>query len=75
VFDEDAELLKSWAGPVVWILDDSPSLDYDTAARFSSEDITYLLHPRHTRHPDRTNDPLIDIHRAKLPVFRALEEI
>lgn len=75
VLDEDAELLKSWAGPVVWILDDSPSLDYDTAARFSSEDVTYLLHPRHTRHPDRTNDPLIDIHRAKLPVFRALEEL
>lgn len=75
VLDEDAELLKSWAGPVVWVLGDSPSLDYDTAARFSSEDVTYLVHPRHTRHPDRTTDPLIDIHRAKLPVFRALEEL
>lgn len=75
VLDKDAELLKSWAGPVVWILDDSLSLDYDTAARFSSGDVTYLIHPRRTRHPDRTNDPLIDIHRAKLPVFRALEEL
>lgn len=75
VLDEDAELLKSWAGPLVWILDDSPTLDYDTAARFSSEDVTYLVHPRQTRHPDRANDPLIDIHRAKLPVFRALEEL
>ncbi|WP_305950585.1 protein DpdF [Streptomyces murinus] len=75
VLDEDAELLTSWAGPVLWVLDDSPSLGYDTAARFSSEDVTYLLHPRHTQHPDRTNDPLIDVHRAKLPVFRALEEL
>lgn len=76
IIDADEDLLSSYSGPVVWLLNEgATSLDAEVASRFQSVDVMYLVHPRSVEHPDRPGRPLIETHYANLSVRAALEEL
>lgn len=66
ILDNDRDLLDSFAGPVVWLLDDAPVLPRDVISRFHAPDVTYIVHSQHVEHPDRPGTRFIDIHRANI---------
>ncbi|MEU6578178.1 protein DpdF [Streptomyces sp. NPDC046805] len=74
ILDTDEDLIGRYTNPMVWLLEPSIShMGDDLAMRFDSQDVTYLLHPRALAHPDRSDSPLVAIHRAHLWVRTALE--
>lgn len=76
ILDEDGALLTSWPGPMVWLTaPDADSPSYDVGDRFAWNTPTYLIHPRHMRHPERPGTPLVDVYEASLSIRRALEEL
>ncbi|WP_329346205.1 protein DpdF [Streptomyces microflavus] len=76
VWDTDADLLDFYAGPIVWVLDeDATQMDSALRSRLNSPDVTYLLHPRRTPHPDRPDLHLTALHSQNLSVRNALEAL
>ncbi|WP_406172132.1 protein DpdF [Streptomyces sp. NBC_00996] len=74
ICDTDADLLRFYDGPIVWVLDDDPSsVDSVLRSRLGSPDVTYLIHPRSTPHPDRPDLSFTAFHRQSFPVRNALE--
>ncbi|MFF9644196.1 protein DpdF [Kitasatospora aureofaciens] len=75
IVDTDHDLLNSYPGPVLWLLDDAAKVDDVVSTRLEARDVTYLLHPKRVEHPDRPGLSLIDIHRANISVRAALEAL
>ncbi|MFE6739037.1 protein DpdF [Streptomyces tubercidicus] len=74
ICDIDADLLRFYDGPIVWVLDDDPSsVDRVLRSRLGSPDVTYLIYPRGIPDPDRTDLPLLALHTQNFPVRNALE--
>lgn len=64
IVDHDHDLLDSYPAPLIWIMDDTATLDNGLQGRLDSDAVTYLIHPRALPAPDRPGSRLIDICRA-----------
>ncbi|MFG2349649.1 protein DpdF [Streptomyces phaeochromogenes] len=74
ICDTDADLLRFYEGPIVWVLDDEPSsMDRVLRSRLGSPDMTYLIHPRSTPDPNRPDLPFTTLHPQSFPLQNALE--
>lgn len=74
ICDTDADMLRFYDGPIVWVLDDDPSsVDSVLRSRLGSPDVTYLIHPRGMPHPERPDLPFTALHPQNFPVRNALE--
>lgn len=74
IHDRDDDLLRSYAGPIVWV--GSPAtlfLPAEVADRVRSADIVYVLHPAATAHPEKVSEAFATIHRPTMSVRTALE--
>jgi len=72
IVDYDEDLLTTYSGPVVWVLDGSSPIHGPLADRLGSDDLTYLLHPRSLASPDRPASRLIDVCPATVSLNKAL---
>lgn len=73
--DADADLLDTYAGPVVWIgTSETTCLPDELVNRLVSRDVTYVIHPASTFHPRRATVMLRQLHGASLSVVQALKE-
>lgn len=76
VLDNDEDMLTSYSGPVVWVLDDTRAeLSNAERWRFDSADITYLIHNRSLRHPDKPSNRLDELHSDSISITRALRSL
>jgi hypothetical protein len=74
ICDTDADLLRFYEGPIVWVLDDDPSpMDRVLRSRLDSPDVTYLIHPRSTPDPSRPGLAFGALHAQSFSVQTALE--
>lgn len=74
IHDQDDDLLRSYAAPVVWV--GTPTtlfLPTDVVARIRSADVVYVLHPAATAHPEKVSEAFATIHRPTMSVRAALE--
>lgn len=72
--DEDEDLLRSYAGPVLWIgTPETASLPDDLVSRLTSTDITYVVHPAHSELPDKPGTPLNQLHSSTISAHAAWE--
>ncbi|MFC4034629.1 protein DpdF [Streptomyces polygonati] len=76
VWDYDLDLLRFYADPIIWVLDDEHTpFDDALLSRLDSPDITYLIHPSNTRDPHRPDLPLTTLHLEELSIRAALEAL
>ncbi len=76
VWDYDLDLLRFYAGPIIWVLgDDHAPFDDALLSRLDSPDVTYLVHPRNTRDPHRPDHHLTTLHLEELSIRAALEAL
>ncbi len=74
IHDQDDDLLRSYAGPMVWVgTPDTCCLPTDLAERIRSADVVYVLHPAATAHPEKVSEAFATIHRPTMSVRAALE--
>jgi hypothetical protein len=71
IFDGDADLLITYAGPVIWVLGGNATLDPALVGRIETSDITYLLHARELAHPGKPGALFADIHSASISIRTA----
>lgn len=74
IIDRDGDLIEGYAGPVIWVHDDS-MLEQHLLARLASTDITYLMHPQSLPAWDRPQTSLVDVCFSPLPIKVALGEL
>jgi ATP-dependent DNA helicase RecQ len=72
IVDHDEDLVTSYVGPVVWILDADSPLDGPVLQRLQSRDLTYLIHPDTLCSPDRPGIRLIDVCPVPISLGTAL---
>jgi ATP-dependent DNA helicase RecQ len=73
IVDHDDDLVTTFSGPVIWVLDDTTRiLDPVIAGRLTSSDVTYLLHPRSLPAPDRPWIELAKVADGSLSINAAL---
>jgi ATP-dependent DNA helicase RecQ len=74
IHDQDNDLLRSYAGPVVWVGTSATLfLPTDVVERIRSADVVYILHPAATAHPEKVSEAFATIHRPTMSVRAALE--
>lgn len=74
IHDQDDDLLRSWAGPMLWVgTPDTRCLPTDVVERIRSTDVIYVLHPAATAHPEKASETFATIHRPTVSVRTALE--
>jgi superfamily II DNA helicase RecQ len=74
ICDTDADLLRFYEGPIVWVLDDDLSpMDRVLRSRLDSPDVTYLIHARSTPDPSRPGLAFGALHAQSFSVQTALE--
>jgi ATP-dependent DNA helicase RecQ len=74
IHDQDDDLLRSYAGPMVWVgTPDTWCLPTDVVERIRSADVAYVLHPAATAHPEKVSEAFATIHRPTMSVRAALE--
>jgi hypothetical protein len=74
IHDQDDDLLRSYAGPMVWVgTPDTWCLPTDVVERIRSADVVYVLHPAATAHPEKVSEAFATIHRPTMSVRAALE--
>jgi ATP-dependent DNA helicase RecQ len=71
IFDQDADLLITYAGPVIWVLGGNTTLDPALVGRIETSDVTYLLHARELAHPGKPGALFADIHSANISIRTA----
>jgi ATP-dependent DNA helicase RecQ len=73
IVDRDDDLVTTFSGPVIWVLDDTAQfLEPVIAERLKSTDVTYLLHPRSLPAPDRPWIELAKVADGSLSLNAAL---
>ena len=72
VVDHDGDLLATYAGPLVWVLDAASALAGPVMDRLESGDPTYLVHAQTLPSPDRSGIRLVDTCHAPVSVNTAL---
>jgi ATP-dependent DNA helicase RecQ len=72
IVDVDRDLLHSYAGSLIWVMDDSTTFEDDVQDRLHSDAITYLLHPRSMPARDRPGVRLVDVCPAPRSLRTAL---
>ena len=73
ITDYDDDLVVTFRGPVIWVLDDAtPSLGGVVLDRLNSDDLTYLIHPRSLPAPDRPSVRLVQVCDGPLSLNAAL---
>ncbi|GIH72023.1 protein DpdF [Sphaerimonospora thailandensis] len=73
IVDQDEDLLCSYQGSVVWMLDSNQQvMNDDVKERFWSMDSTYLIHHQDLSHPKKPGYRLIDVHSSTLSIQSAL---
>ncbi|MGW4126961.1 protein DpdF [Amycolatopsis japonica] len=74
IHDQDDDLLRSYAGPMVWVgTPETGRLPTDVVERIRSMDVIYVVHPAGTSHPEKTSEAFATIHRPTVSVRTALE--
>jgi hypothetical protein len=74
--DADADLLDSYAGPVVWLgTTETAYLPDELVSRLVSRDVTYVIHPASTFHPFKSTVRLRHLHDSRVSVAQALKEL
>ncbi|MFC8044257.1 protein DpdF [Nocardia sp. NPDC057353] len=74
IHDQDDDLLRSYAGPMVWVgVPGTQVMPTDLVSRIRSADTVYVLHPGTTAHPEKVSEPFATIHRPTVSVQTALE--
>jgi ATP-dependent DNA helicase RecQ len=71
ILDHDADLLVTYAGPVIWVLDTRARLEPPLLGRIESSDVTYLLHPRELEQPGKPGSLFADIHTGSISMRTA----
>jgi hypothetical protein len=72
ILDRDQDLLATYRGPLVWMMDAPSPIDGVLAQRLASDDITYLVHPTQLASPDHHTARLIEVSRATVSINKAL---
>jgi len=74
IHDQDDDLLRSYAGPMVWVgTPETWCLPTDVVERIWSTDVVYVVHPAATSHPEKASEAFATIHRPTVSVRAALE--
>jgi ATP-dependent DNA helicase RecQ len=71
IFDRDEDLLITYTGPVIWVLDANAAPERALLGRIETSDVTYLLHARELRHPGKPGAQFAEIHAASISIRTA----
>ncbi len=71
IFDRDEDLLATYTGPMIWVLDANTTLEPRLLGRIETPDVTYLLHSRELKHPGKPGALFADIHAASISIRTA----
>lgn len=72
IVDHDRDLLINYRGPMIWIANDSVTLEHEVQARLESDDVTYLVHQNTLPAPERAGVRLVDVCPAPVSLRTAL---
>ncbi|MER5418959.1 protein DpdF [Streptosporangium roseum] len=76
ILDDDGQLLREFPGPIIWVISGTQdSLTDDELARFRGSEITYFIHSKSLKHPDKLHNYLTELHTGSISIARALRSL